>query len=135
MTPAFPPRRSSDLDAWHEGAFTRRDKIELATAAAANPALLNFAPVAGNGMARFKPPGFLGHDWPSVAEVLTYKSNGIVTYRDDFSYALTAPSLAQRISNWRSLPIEDAKPIFKDSALNKAGESIGSAERRVGKGW
>ena len=36
-----------------------------------------------------KPPGFAGTDWPGVTELLTFRSNGIVTYRDDFAYATT----------------------------------------------
>jgi Type ISP C-terminal specificity domain/N-6 DNA Methylase len=111
-------------DAWREQAFTRRDKLTLATEAAADPDRFDFAAVSGRGMARFKPAGFLNYDWPSIADIFTYKSNGIVTYRDSFSYATTAQNLADRITLWKTLPIGEAKSLFKDSDLNKCGKSI-----------
>lgn len=111
-------------DAWRERAFSRKEKLALATEAAVDPDRFTFTPVLGSGMARFKPVGFLDYDWPSIADIFAYKSNGIVTYRDKFAYATTAIALADRIRFWKNLPIEEAKPMFKDSDQNKSGESI-----------
>ena len=110
-------------DAWAERAFTRREKLDLATAAADDAARLTYRRVVDTGLGRFKPRGFLDRDWPSVAEAFTYKSNGIVTYRDDFSYATTAAKLSSRLMAWKELGPAEAKTAFKDSVLNTAAES------------
>jgi predicted helicase len=116
-------------DAWREGAFTRREKLALATEAAANPDRLNFMPVLGGSMARFKPAGFLDYDWPSVAEIFTYKSNGIVTYRDAFSYATTRQNMENRMAAWRNLAPDDAAREFKETRDRKAGPAIATVHR------
>lgn len=56
-------------DAWRAGAFRRQEKLAFAEEAAADPDRLAFMQVEGSGMARFKPRGFLEHDWPSVNEI------------------------------------------------------------------
>ena len=114
----------SYADAWRHGSFSRRDKLDLSLRAANDPAALNFEPVAGTGMARFKPAGFLERDWPSVAEVFTYRSNGIVTYRDDFSYATTRQGMVDRMIAWRALDAVAAAKEFKETRDRKAGPAI-----------
>lgn len=110
-------------DAWAERAFTRRDKLDLAMAAAQDATRLRYRRVIDTGLGRFKPRGFIERDWPSVAETFAFKSNGIVTYRDDFSYATTATTLDARLADWKSLGADEARAAFKDSDLNKAAES------------
>lgn len=111
-------------DVWAEGAFTRQEKLELARAAAADPTLLHDRLVEGTGMDRLKPFGFSGTDWPSIAELFTFRSNGIVTYRDRFAYATTREALQARIRNWLALPVEQARAEFVDSAMNKVGPAL-----------
>jgi predicted helicase len=90
----------SYADVWAESAFTREDKLELARAAAVNPTLLHYRAVEGTGMDRLKPFGFSGTDWPGINELFTFRSNGTVTYRDEFVYATTRGELRARIQNW-----------------------------------
>ena len=108
-------------DMWREGAFRRRDKLALASRAADEPELLTFTNVPGTEMARFKPPGFAGYDWPSINELFRFRSNGIVTYRDDFSYASTEEKLIARLTAWHSKPPEEAAAEFKETRDRKAG--------------
>lgn len=117
-------------DLWAARAFTRREKLDFAEEAAATPGRLHFDAVAGTGMARFKPAGFLDRDWPSLNEILDFRSNGIVSYRDAFSYGLSQSALSQRIRNWLTLPIEEATKAFKNSAMNKAADAQGIAFQR-----
>jgi predicted helicase len=49
-------------DAWHEGAFTREEKLRLAVAAAANPEVVHYRAVPGADMDPLRPPGFAGSD-------------------------------------------------------------------------
>jgi predicted helicase len=105
-------------DAWREGAFTRREKLDLALAAAEDPNRLNNGDVTGSGMARFKPVGFAGTDWPGLDELFTFRANGIVTYRDEFVYAPDREMLEARIQRWLSLPLEQARAQFGESAMN-----------------
>jgi len=84
-------------DAWEAGAFTRAETLRLAVGAAADPALLRDRLVPGLDMDRLKPPGFADTDWPGLDELMMFRSNGIVTYRDDFSYATTREGMAARI--------------------------------------
>jgi predicted helicase len=111
-------------DAWKERAFTRRDKLELATAAATDPTLLRFREVRGKGMDRLKPAGFIETDWPGVYELFTFRSNGIVTYRDDFAYATAQSDLQERIVRWLALPPTEAAREFKDTRDRKAGPAL-----------
>jgi hypothetical protein len=113
-------------DAWAEGAFTRAEKLRLAEDAAADAGRLRWRPVEGRGMDRLKPTGFAGTDWPSVDELLRFRSNGIVTYRDDFAYAPTWDAMEARITRWLVLPfgtppeIERAAKEFKETRDRKA---------------
>jgi predicted helicase len=111
-------------DAWAEGAFTRAEKLRLAEEATTDPARLRWRAVEGRGMDRLKPPGFAGTDWPGVDELLRVRSNGIVTYRDDFAYATTREAMEARIRRWLTLPLEQAREEFGDSAANKTGNAL-----------
>ncbi len=119
--PAGQQAEVSYADVWSEKAFSRRDKLTLAQEAALDPARLHFQKVDGIGMARLKPSGFMDRDWPSLPEVFTYKSNGIVTYRDGFSYATTRQALKVRLQNWHKLEPEEAAKEFKETRDRKAG--------------
>jgi len=105
-------------DVWRERAFNRADKLALAVSAAADPARLSELPVHGTGMERLKPKGFEAFDWPAVRELFVFRSNGLVTYRDDFSYAPSRHALSTRIQDWHDLSLEQARRQFKDSAAN-----------------
>ncbi|MGH7065963.1 MAG: type ISP restriction/modification enzyme, partial [Stellaceae bacterium] len=111
-------------DAWQEAAFTRTDKLKLASAAAADPSLLQYRRVPGRDMDPLKPPGFASTDWPGIDELLTFRSNGIVTYRDDFVYATTQMAIAERIENWLALPPEQAGADFKETRDRKSGPAL-----------
>ncbi len=111
-------------DVWAAPAFTRAEKLELASRAAVEPELLQYRPVPGSDMDPLKPPGFAAADWPGVDELLTFRSNGIVTYRDDFVYATTREALAARIRRWLQFPPEQASEEFGDSAMNKTGPAL-----------
>jgi predicted helicase len=119
-----PPDAEAEVqyaDAWREQAFTRSDKFSLAAAAATDPGRVTYRPVRGQDMDPLKPTGFADVDWPSVAELLTFQSNGIVTYRDEFVYATRREVLTGRIRQWLQLPDDRATRDFGESALNKAG--------------
>jgi hypothetical protein len=107
-------------DVWQEQAFTRSEKLQLALVAAASPHF-RFREVDGSGMDRVKPAGFIGTDWPAIDELFTFRSNGIVTYRDAFVYATDRNLISTRIKTWLGLPDEQARKEFADSALNKFG--------------
>ena len=111
-------------DVWAEGAFSREDKLQFARAAAVDSAIVHDRPVEGTGMDRLKPYGFSGTDWPGVEELFTFRSNGIVTYRDSFVYATTHEALRTRIQNWLTLPLEQARAEFVDLAMNKVGPAL-----------
>ena len=111
-------------DIWRAEAFTRRQKLDLCMAAGADASALAFVPVEASDMDPLKPPGFAGTDWPSVDELFTYASNGIVTYRDDFAYATRSEALSNRIVAWLTLAPEAAKAAFGDSAMNKSGPAL-----------
>ena len=111
-------------DTWGHGAFRRGEKLDLLREAAADPARLRFAPLPGSGMDRLKPTGFAGRDWPALDELLTFRSNGIVTYRDDFAYALTRAAMTERITSFLRLPADRAAEAFKETRDRKAGPAL-----------
>jgi hypothetical protein len=104
--------------------FTRLEKLRLVSAAAAEPALLQYRPVPGRDMDPLKPPGFGGTDWPGVNELLTFRSNGIVTYRDDFAYATTREGIAARIQHWLRERPQQAAVEFRETRDRKAGPAF-----------
>ena len=111
-------------DSWGAQAFTRREKLDFCSAAAADGAILPFTPVEGANMDPLKPAGFSQTDWPAVDELFTYASNGIVTYRDDFAYATRSETLSRRIVDWLALPHEQGREAFGDSDMNKAAAAL-----------
>ena len=71
-----------------------------------------------------------------MSELLTLRSNGIVTYRDKFAYATTREILAARIQQWLQLPAEQAAQQFKETRDRKSGPAFrlpfhGAAIERV----
>ncbi|MGB8843382.1 MAG: type ISP restriction/modification enzyme [Aliidongia sp.] len=108
-------------DAWASRAFTRREKIDLCAAATGNPAQLAYVPVRGSDMAPLRPAGFGNSNWPALDELFTFRSNGIVTYRDDFAYATREERMANRIRQWLALPAAEAAVAFKETRDRKAG--------------
>lgn len=124
-------------DIWQAGAFTRPEKLELATKLADGTAQLTFRPLPGNGMTNFTPKGFAETNWPCVADLFTFKSNGIVTYRDGFSYALSIEAIETRIFNWHALTAQQAAAEFGETRDRKSGPAFattfhrGSIERVV----
>jgi len=111
-------------DVWAEGAFTRQDKLELAQAAATDLALLHDRLVEGTGMDRLKPFGFAGTDWPGIEELFTFRSNGIVTYRDAFAYATSHKDIQERIVRWLHLSPKQAAIEFRETRDRKAGPAL-----------
>ena len=75
-------------------------------------------------MAPLKPPGFEAYDWPGIDELFTFRSNGIVTYRDDFVYATTSKSLTRRIQRCYGCRLRRRNSKKKNSAMNKAGPAL-----------
>ena len=108
-------------DVWHERAFGRTEKLDLARTLAADPERLSYVAVHGTRMDQFKPAGFCDTDWPSINELFAFRSNGIVTYRDAFSYAVTENKLRTRIINWLELDRYNAIIEFKETRDRKAG--------------
>ena len=108
-------------DVWREGAFTRVDKLNLADAAASDPQRFAYRPIIGMDMDRLTPTGFVGMDWPALSCIFDFRSNGIVTYRDRFAYALTANAMRDRLVRWHTLDPIEAAEEFKETRDRKAG--------------
>ena len=108
-------------DCWDGRAYRRGEKLALLKTWTTGQDRVPFRLVPGDAMDRLKPSGFTGRDWPSLEEILLFRSNGIVTYRDDFSYAPTAEILKDRIRTFLNMRPEDAARVFKESALSKVG--------------
>ena len=113
-------------DVWRDGAFTRAEKLELARAASLDPRRLQFRHIGGTDMDQMTPAGFTGRQWPALDQVFTFSSNGIVTYRDHFAYALTAEALNNRLARWHRLDLEAATEAFKETRDRKVGPAYRS---------
>ena len=111
-------------DVWQAGATLRAEKIALAREASLDGNCIQYKPVSGKGMDMLRPPGFPGEDWPSIAELFRFRSNGIVSYRDKFAYATSKNVLASRIQNWLTEPPDVAAKQFSNSDLNHAGDAL-----------
>lgn len=121
-------------DVWRERAFGRDEKLSLARAVANGTVQLEYRPVDGAGIDTLRPAGFSSGsvdyrgtpasgmaEWPSLNELFAFRSNGIVTYRDKFSYAVTKDCLRTRIVRWLSLDQREAADEFKETRDRKAG--------------
>lgn len=111
-------------DVWKDGAAKRTEKKKLAQEIALDSTRINYSPVPGSGMDILRPHGFLAQDWPSIAELFRYRSNGIVSYRDPFAYATSEAMLANRIQNWLNEPPDAAATQFRNTARNNAGDAL-----------
>ena len=108
-------------DVWRQNAFDRPAKLGLARLACEDPETLTFTETSGRDMAPLFPRGFDGRDWPSLDELFTFRSNGIVTYRDHFAYALSRESLRERVEKWLERPLSpEARDEFKETRDRKA---------------
>ena len=114
-------------DVWREGAFVRADKLNLARTAAANPERLAYRPIEGSGMSRLTPAGFATRDWPALHCIFNFRSNGIVTYRDRFAYAVDAAVLRDRLVRWHALNPLRAREQFKETRDRKAAPAYALA--------
>lgn len=108
-------------DVWQEGAFDRADKLQLANEAAVNRDRFAYRPIEGTDMDRLTPTGFVGRDWPALDCIFDFRSNGIVTYRDRFAYAVTANAVRNRLVRWHALDPADAVEEFKETRDRKVG--------------
>ncbi len=109
-------------DVWRHGAFDRSGKLRLARHASKEPELIAFTETTGRDMEPLIPLGFREPDWPCLEDLFTYRSNGVVTYRDRFSYALSAESLQDRIERWLNGHLSPAaREEFKETRDRKAG--------------
>jgi predicted helicase len=118
------PAQVRYTDCWTSGAYRRSDKFGLLSAWAADRTSVPFQLVPGQGMDRLKPAGFAGRDWPALDEILTFRSNGIVTYRDDFSYAPTRLALEDRIRTLLRSSPDQAAIMFKETRDRKVGPAL-----------
>lgn len=108
-------------DVWRHDAFDRPAKLGLARLACEDPETLTFTETGGRDMEPLIPRGFDGVDWPSLESLFTFRSNGIVTYRDRFAYALSAEGLHHRIEEWLGDPLSsEAREQFKETRDRKA---------------
>ena len=108
-------------DVWREGVFTRADKLELARVAAVDPDRLPYRRINGSGMDQLTPAGFAETDWPALDRIFAFRSNGIVTYRDQFAYAVAAAALRDRLVRWHALDPAAAAEQFKETRDRKVG--------------
>ena len=108
-------------DVWREGAFTRTEKLELAQAAARDPCRLRYRRVDGSDMDQLTPTGFAGTGWPALNRIFSFSSNGIVTYRDQFVYAVTATALHERLTQWHALDLDAATEAFNEDSNRRVG--------------
>ena len=121
------PAQVQYADVWQEGAFSQDDKLRLADEAAKNPKRLSWRLIKGADMDCMIPGGFAGKNWPRLDSVFCFRSNGITTYRDRFSYAITAGEIKERIERWLLLSPEEAKAEFGESRDRKAGPALATA--------
>lgn len=109
-------------DVWRHDAFDRAAKLDLAQRATTEPYLISFSETTGRDMEPLTPRGFEGTDWPSLDELFDFRSNGIVTYRDHFSYAPGRDQLLDRVARWLRTPLSDeSRRAFKETRDRKAG--------------
>jgi GNAT superfamily N-acetyltransferase len=119
-----PPAEVRYIDCWTAGAYRRTEKLALLKTWATEPASVPFRALPGEGMDRLKPTGFSAHNWPALDEILLFRSNGIVTYRDDFSYAVSALALQNRIRSLLRATPERAATMFKETRDRKVGPAL-----------
>lgn len=108
-------------DVWRHGAFDRPAKLDLARQASTEPDLISFTETRRRDMAPLIPRAFEGAGWPSLDRMFDFRSNGVVTYRDHFVYALTAEALRKRIDRWLGSRLtSDARSEFHETRDRKA---------------
>jgi hypothetical protein len=111
-------------DVWEEGAYLRRDKLTVLDAATDGTRAITYRPVPGAEMDHLKPAGFGPTGWPSIADLLRFRWNGIVTYRDHFAYSTTRAAMVERIRTFLTLEPISAAETFKETRDRKCAGAL-----------
>ena len=103
-------------DAWEEGRFSRRSKLEWLTDAAGAGAMDQSVRVDRGLLDDMRPAPFQNGEWLSVSEVFNFFGSGIQTKRDEFAYAPTRDHLLQRLQVFVDAPLLAASGMFHPTA-------------------
>lgn len=110
-------------DVFEHDAYTREQKLELLNAFSNGTSVPRFHEVDGVDMDDFRPGEAEFDSLISLKETFDGGFNGVVTYRDHFSYSFSREELAARIRQFLLLSPSDASELFHNSALNKSGDA------------
>jgi len=110
------------VDAWAEGRFLRRTKLDWLRAGADAGTLPNAVVVRRGLLDDMRPAPFQNGDWISLRDCFTSAFSGIQTKRDHLVYAPTHQRLMDQLEEFLRLE-QDQDLVFNSTAMNPASRA------------
>lgn len=107
------------VDAWQEGLFGRKGKLDWLTGGASSGTLLNAVGIDRGELENWRPTPFQNGEWLSLREAFSFSLSGLQTKRDHFVYSPDRQDLIDRIIAFLKLSGEPARTLFHDSRDRK----------------
>lgn len=114
------------LDAWTEGHFSRRAKLDWLAGGADAGTLPNAVPVVREPLDDFRPRPFGNGEWPSLRECFGFAGSGVQTKRDQLVYDVSTAALTNKLQAFFAAPIAEARERF-----NEVGARTVAAARAI----
>lgn len=102
-------------DAWTEGLFARRAKLDWLTARAESGTAPNAVEVERDLLEDMRPRPFLNGELLDLKQCFVFRRSGLQTKRDDLVYDASSARLVGRIRELASARDDDAKVIFHET--------------------
>lgn len=99
-------------DTWAHGLFSRRAKLDRLSHAAEAGVLAGAVAVDREELEDFRPVAFANGEWASLADCFVFRSSGVQTKRDTFTYGIAREFLVARLKEFRRSDTEAAAAMF-----------------------
>lgn len=110
----------SYLDAWQEGLFTRKSKLDWLATGAQDGALPHSLRVNRSDLDDWRPAPFQNGEWLSMRCCFCFASSGLESKRDHIVYSPVLAGLEQQIEIFLALDGEIADRHFNSTTMNRA---------------
>src|SRR5205085_2779025 len=104
------------LDSWRERRFSPRTKLDSLISGTDSGMLPNTVSVERGLLDDMRPEPFQNGEWISLSACFVFRRSGIQTKRDHFVYAPVREELTQRLTDFRRMPVAQAKEAFSTTS-------------------
>jgi hypothetical protein len=106
-------------DSWEKELFSKEAKLIWLEEGAETGIRPGGVTVERSALDPLRPPPFGSASWPSLPQVFDFYLSGLQSKRDHFVYALTKPTLVERLTAFKNSDDAEAREAFHDSRDRK----------------